>query len=889
MSIGVGSRVGPYEVVAPLGAGGMGEVYRARDARLNREVALKVLPDAFAGDPERLARFEREAQSLAALKHPHIATIYGLEEREGTRALVLELIEGPTLAELMARGPLPPTDAVRIAAQIADALDAAHEQGIVHRDLKPANIKIAPDGSVKVLDFGLAKLTGAAVAAQSFDLTMSPTVTSPAVVTGAMVLMGTAGYMAPEQARGKVVDRRADIWAFGVILFEMLAGTRAFAGESVTEVVGAVIHKDPDWTTLPPNVPPVVRMVLERCLEKDPRRRFRDIGDVRLALDGAFTVEGVTSEPAAASPSRRWLPLAAALVAAVATGVTVWLLTRPEPVPQALLRFDVQPPAPKSLVPIVEISPDGQTIAFIALDATNVPRVWVRRLDAAESRLLTPRDETRQPIFWSPDNRYIAFVADAKLRKVALTGGSTEPIADAPNFMGGSWGRDDVIVFADGEGIVKVRASGGKPERVTVWDKSPGPGVHFLPRFLPDGRRFLYLRGGNSEHLGMYVGSVDVAPKDQNPTRLLAAFNAIYAPGRESVPDHLLFVRDARVLAQPFDVARLTLAGDPVPLLSEQVETVQGIFAALSVSANGTLVYRRGGAPTRRTLTATDRTGMQTALLGGTVFDNPKYPRISPDGRKLAMVLDGQLWSYDLAGESPVKLTYSGVHYSSVWTPDGRRLVMEKDDDGKGQTLFSVAADGSSAAVQPVGPTGHYHPHGWAANGDLVATRLIGGGAQLDLVRLPLAPGAKAVDIAATDALEGALASVSPDGRWVAYTSGTTSRTEIWVQSLTASGAPVRISSNGGLDPVWSKDGRELFYVENGKMMAVSVAAGGAEFNFKVPVMLFVEDSVSTSELNYDMLPDGRVVRFTTDMTADFPLSVIVNWPELLAARGAAH
>jgi serine/threonine protein kinase len=904
VSIGIGSRVGPYDVVAKLGEGGMGEVYRARDSRLNRDVALKVLPDAFAGDPERLGRFEREAQSLAALKHPHIATIYGLEERDGSRALVLELIEGPTLAEVIARGPLAPEEAVRIAAQIADALDAAHEQGIVHRDLKPANIKITSEGAVKVLDFGLVKLTGApaggspesytSVAGGSGfsrpDLTMSPTMTSPAMLTGATVLMGTAGYMAPEQARGRPVDRRADVWAFGVVLFEMLTGTRAFAGESVTEVVGAVIHKDPDWKALPPSTPPVVRMVLERCLQKEPRQRFRDIGDVRLALEGAFTVDRVTPVPVAASPSRRWLPLAAALVAAVATGAAVWLLTRPEPVPQALLRFDLQPPAPQSLVPLVEISPDGRTVAFVALDSSNIPRIWIRPLDATESRLLTPSDETRQPIFWSPDSRYVAFFAEGKVRRVPVAGGPTEAIADATTFMGGSWSRDNVIVFSDAEGIVKVPATGGKPERVTVFDKSRGSGVHFVPRFLPDGRRFLYMQGGNSEHMGLYVGSIDAAPQDQNPTRLLATGSAVvYAPGRGSLPDHLLFVRDGRVLAQPFDPARLTLAGDPVPVLSEQIETIEGIFPVLSVAENGTLVYRRGGAPTRRALTATDRMGTRMTLLDGTVFDNPKYPRVSPDGRRLAMVLDGQLWSYDLAGGSPIKLTYNGTHYSSVWTPDGRRLIMEKDDDGTGQTLFSVAADGSSAAVQPVGPTGHYHPAGWAVNGDLVATRLAGGGAQMDLVRLPLAAGAKAVDIAATDSLEGAYASVSPDGRWVAYTTSTTGRMEVWVQSLTGSGAPVRISSNSGVEPRWSKDGRELFYIENGKMMAVSVAAGGAEFNFKVPVMLFVEDGVSNSELSYDMLPDGRFVRFTTDTTADFPLSVIVNWPELLAASGTGH
>jgi len=473
-----GSRLGPYEVTGSLGAGGMGEVYRGRDARLKRDVALKILPASLAADPDRLARFEREAQALAAMNHPNIAAIYGLEEAEGPadlrpgsghpeprsrgeaghhgriRALVLELVEGETLQERIGHGKIPSVDALSIARQIAGALDAAHDQGIVHRDLKPANIKITPDGVVKVLDFGLAKLTQASDSGQAQgpgfrpgsgftglvtevapaaggssrpEVTASPTMTSPAMMTGAGVLLGTAAYMSPEQARGKAVDKRADIWAFGVVLYEMLTGARAFGGDSVTETAGAVIHKELNWSLLPSDLPPEARTVLRRCLEKDPTRRVRDIGDVRLALEGAFTPDApLIARPAGAA--RRLLEIAAAaLVAAVATGALVWTLTRSEPTAGFPIRIDVPSPGPNRMGPFVALSPDGRSLAYIAADETNTPRLWIHSLESGTSRVLTTAGTVHTPPFWSPDSRFLAFGADGKLKRISTQGSSYRP------------------------------------------------------------------------------------------------------------------------------------------------------------------------------------------------------------------------------------------------------------------------------------------------------------------------------------------------------------------------------------------------------------------------------------------------------------------------------
>src|SRR5687767_5691626 len=866
----------------------MGEVYRARDTRLNREVALKVLPEFFAADPDRLARFEREAQTLAALNHPHIAAIYGIEEKNGVRALVLELVEGHTLAELIADGPIPADDAVRIARQIADALEAAHEQGVIHRDLKPANVKVTPDGVVKVLDFGLAKLTSASdiSGGSASSLSMSPTMTSPAVLTGATVLMGTAGYMAPEQARGKPIDKRADIWAFGVVLYEMLTGKRAFAGESVTEVAGAVIHTEPDWNAMPAATSGALRMIVRRCLQKDPKQRFRDIGDVRLALDGAFATADAPAPIAAATDvrSRRPgpVPLAVGAIAvALLAGTAVWLLTRQPPVSRPPMRFTVAPADLESLTPLIDISPDGRMVSFIALDSNRQPRVWVRPLDSFESRIVAPGEQARlSPTFWSPDSRHLVMFSDGKLKKVAVAGGPPETIAEVKGFAGGTWGSTGIIVFSTGTSLMRVPATGGTPVEIL---KQVGASVNILPVMLPDGQHFLYLylsRGDNRS--GIYVRSVDARPDEQDTTRLVpAGHNAAYAPSPDGGRGHLIFVRDGFAMEQEFDERTRTLVGEPVRIIDDLVET-NGQLAAFAVSGNGTFVYRLSGA-SASTLSMLDRNGGFLPLPAALKVEGHN-PRVSPDGRSLAVVISGQVWVYDLDGRPPIRLTSEGEHYSPIWTPDGRNIVFEKN--GSERSLFMAPADGSAAAG-PIGPQGHFHPYGWVADGrEIVAVRM---GNNPDLVRFGTGQDAQVQEVLATPASEGASGHVSPDGLWIAYSADTTGRQEIWVRPANGSGAAVRVSPDGGFEPLWSRDGRQLFYANERMLLAVPVETGPA-FNFKPPVTLFTSTIDRRKQPpSYDVTPDGRFVAFTSAATPDHPISVIVNWTDLLNGRAATH
>jgi Tol biopolymer transport system component/tRNA A-37 threonylcarbamoyl transferase component Bud32 len=886
MPVGPGSRLGTYDVLAPLGAGGMGEVYRARDTRLNREVALKVLPDFFAADPERLARFEREAQTLAGLNHPHIAAIYGFEESGGVRALVLELVEGDTLAELIARGPLPAAEALRIARQIADALEAAHEQGVVHRDLKPANVKVTPDGIVKVLDFGLAKLASTADVSGGTvtSLSMSPTMASPAALTGAMVLMGTAGYMAPEQARGKAVDKRADIWAFGVVLYEMLTGRGAFAGDTITEVAGAVIHTDPDWDSLPRSTPRFLQMVVRRCLQKDPKQRFRDMGDVRLALDGAFTVAETAAVSQGAVERRGFglVPLVAgALAVALMAGVAVWLWARPQPADRTPMRFSVLPPAPDSLTPMVDISPDGRTISFIAVDAGRAPRLWIRPVDSAESTILAPSEQTRFPTIWSPDGRSLLMWADGKLKKVHLTGGPAETIADVKNFAGATWGSNGTIVYgAFGENsssMLRVPATGGTP--VEVFKSQGGAGV--LPVMLPDGQHFLYLFvTTDPSRTGIYVRPVDTDPNEQPATRLVATAHSFrYVPGPDGGNGHLLFLRDGTIMAQEFDERTRTVTGEPIRLVDEPIET-SAQLAAFGVSRNGTLVYRRTGA-SASTLSILDRAGMPVPMPDALKVQG-RNPRVSPDGRRLAVIVDGQLWVYDFSGRPPIKLTVEGEYFSPLWTPDGSRIIVE--NNGAARSLEVVPADASGTS-EATGPTGHWHAWGWSAGGrEIVAVRV---DLNPDLVRFGMAENATVEPVVATPATEGTAGHVSPDGRWIAYSADSTGRTEIWVRPLTGTGPPVRVSPDGGGDPIWARNGRELYYINDRTIMAVSVEPG-ATFNFKPPMPLFTATIDRRRQPpSYDVTPDGHFVMFRSPDTPDHPISVIVNWTELLSARAA--
>ena len=881
MALASGTRLGHYDVTALIGEGGMGQVWQATDTQLGRQVALKILPNAFAADPDRLARFQREAQILARLNHPNIAAIYGIEEAEpstkGTssgpevKALVLELVEGPTLADRLAHGAIPLEDALPVATQIAEALEAAHDAGVIHRDLKPANIKVREDGTVKVLDFGLAKATAAS---PQVDPSLSPTMASAATELG--LILGTATYMAPEQARGKPVDRRADIWAFGVVLYEMLTGRRAFDGEDISATLADVIRSEPDWRALPDGLSPSLTTFLKRCLEKDPRDRIRDIGDIRLALGGAFDVIGTARPPDRAARPRRW-PLelgGVALVSALLTGAAVWMLARTDPPRRHPVRFDIQ--MPSDIGRFMELSPDGRQLAFLALDVGGDPRLWVHSLETGLVRSLTDVSDVGAPIFWSPDSLSLGWAdRTVGLRTMALSGGLPEVAADTGSFSGATWSPEGVIALSVIDRIMRVQATGGSPVPLTVLDPERNEVSHTWPWFLPDGRHFLYLRSSRVDgESGIYVGSIDEDPGSQDTTRVVASDRqAYFVPAPGSTVGYLLFMRDDILMAQPFDDTRFELTGEASRLAEGVADT--GLSAAVSVSQTGTLVYRRDDYPAA--LVWVDRDGREDGTIMEASGDAPAYPRLSPEGSRVAVVIEGDIWAYDLEGRPPVKLTSDGGYFSPIWTPDGATVIAENTE-----RLFAVPSDGSGGTPEAASPPGHYHPHAWLPDTDQVlAVSLIQSDGVADLVRFAPAAEAEPQPVVQTAAFEGFSASLSFDGRWLAYTADPTGESEIWVRGY-PEGSAVRVSPNGGVEPVWSSDGSELFYLEANGMMAVSVDTSDG-FDFDAPTRLFEGPFLRFPQPpSYDVASDGRFLMVRPN--ADPTVSVILEWTALVRA-----
>jgi Tol biopolymer transport system component len=889
MSLAIGARVGAYEILGHLGSGGMGEVYCARDTKLNRDVALKILPTEFAADPDRLARFKREAQVLASLNHPHIAAIYGFEDSSEMHALVLELVEGPTLADRIAKGSITPDEALPIAKQIAEALGAAHEQGIIHRDLKPANVKVREDGTVKVLDFGLAKALEP-VSAISPSVTASPTITTPAQMTGVGTILGTAAYMSPEQAKGRPADKRSDIWAFGSVLYEMLTGRRAFTGDNVTDTLGAVIHSEPNWSLLGPNAPASVRLVLQRCLAKDPRQRFHDIGDVRLALDGAFDVAGAEAPSSSAVRERWWLSVAglAAVfaVAVAATAVVVGWRARSAPDAPTTMRFTIDPPTDAQLGQFFALSPDGHNLAFFASGLTQ--QLWIHSLETGETRLLARAGNVNGGPFWSADSRFIGYGGEGRLKKIDPSGGPGEAICDVENFAGGSWNQDGVIVFAvANRGLMRVASGGGTPTPLTRVDPARDETVHTGPWFLPDGRHFLYLRSSKSpENAGVYVGAIDAKPEEQPLNRLLPAQqNPQYMRAAGSSVGSLVFMRNGTLMAQPFDPGRTALGGEAVRL-ADQVGTAGGGLGSYGffwVSNANTLVYRHNQSATA-SIVWTSRTGEETAALAINL-DRPLNPKLSPDGRKLALIVAGDLWVYDLDGRPPIRLTFSGTHYSPLWTPDGRRIAHEV-----GSVVMAVAADGGGSPELMSPPEGHFHPHGWSPDGREIILVAMQGAAthSPDIVKFSWREKGALQNVVATVANEGANgAALSPDGEWLAYASDETGRPEIWVRPYRHEGPAVRLSTNGGVQPVWAKHGRELYYLEQNKMMSVAVRAG-ATFDFKLATLLFESPYQHAGQPpSYDVAADGRFLMIKPANRQLSSFNVMLNWSP--AVPSAVH
>jgi serine/threonine protein kinase len=749
MGVVPGTVLGPYQVTAPIGAGGMGEVYRATDTNLKRAVAVKVLPASVASDPDRLARFQREAEVLAAFNHPNIAQIYGFERANGISALVMELVEGPTLADRIAAGPIPLDEALPIATQIAGALEAAHGQGIVHRDLKPANVKVRPDGTVKVLDFGLAKALASAHVGVRDGLSHSPTITSPAM-TGVGVLLGTAAYMSPEQARGKAVDKRADIWAFGCVLFEMLSGSRAFApgDDSVSDVLAAVLKTDPDWNALPASTPAAVQRLLRRCLTKDVHHRLHDIADARLEIQDAERSGGESSRPGGGGNRLVWSLVAALALVSLTLAALLNRQAQPPSRSQVVFRSVILPPAGDATLAAIEartgvprfvrglaLSPDGGRLALVAPAADGRLVLWIHPLDGTSARPLAGTEGASSP-FWSPDGRHLAFVADRKLKRIDAAGGPVITLHDgAREYSTGTWNRDNIILFAGNGLLRRISATGGDASPVLAHDAStePPPDGAF---FLPDGRRFLYaaaVSGGNTRGGTVYVGSIDSTER----TKLFdGGFLPAYANG------FLLFVRDNTLMAQRFDPDRLELTEEPMPLAEQLLiggaPSNSGIF---SVAESGVLVYQTGLLATSE-LVWLDRTGRSLATLS-----EPRgfsYLQLSPNDRHLAVsVLDDvtrnrDLWLYDTTRGARTRLTAEpSDDFSGVWSPGGDRLAfVGRRASDPSLNLYETGTGGVGGEKRILARDGIEIPSSWSPDGRFLLFQTPSPGADIMTVTL---------------------------------------------------------------------------------------------------------------------------------------------------------
>jgi len=892
MSLAAGTRLGPYEVLSALGAGGMGEVYRARDTKLDRAVAIKILPEAFAADTARIARFEREAKTLASLNHLNIAHIHGLEESNGVRAIVMELVEGEDLAQRLARGAIPVAEALLIARQVADALEAAHEQGIIHRDLKPANIKVRRDGTVKVLDFGLAKAmepTGVA----SPNISQSPTVATPAMTEAGMIL-GTAAYMSPEQARGAPVDKRSDIWAFGCVLFEMLAGRRAFAGATTAETLAAVLHHEPLWAALPSDTPADARIVVSRCLEKDRKQRFRDIGDVRLALAGAFTSDAIATvrQPAVAAAMSlrgRGLPVVAALVIGAAVTAIAMRLQESRPAIQVTRLFLESAGTNALHVNGVErdltITPDGSRVIYVGGGGR---QIFVRALDNLELQSLVKGATLRSP-FVSPDGRWVGFQEDlASLKKVPITGGPAISVAQIDGVIrGAAWLPDNTIVFATNRiaGLQRVSADGGKPTMLTKLDDARKEFAHHWPQLLPDGSGLLYTALARTG--GLAAAKVRLLDLQTNTSIdvLDGASNALYVSS-----GHLAYVAGATLWAVPFDLDRRATFGTAVALSNDVVTTPNGagLFAA---STTGTLVYARasGFDPLARTLNWIDRQGrVETIPAPPQAY---AQPRLSHDHSRVVAVNvrdpEVNLWVWDLTQRILTRITTdAALDVQPTWTPDDRWIVFASNRGGGGQSLWRQASNGTGI---PERLTQAAFVHGAPAvtpDGRHVLFSELSSDDGADTMQLTLAT--KQVTPVLRDRFKEMLAEVSPNGRWLAYQSDRSGHMEVYVQPYPITdGARWQVSTAGGENPAWGRDERELFYMTpDNALMSVSVQAAGPTWGAGPRVRVLEPGQWSRSRTGrpYDPAPDGRflVLGLPTPVPDPPGLVVVQHWVEEL-------
>jgi eukaryotic-like serine/threonine-protein kinase len=908
MQFSPGARIGVYEIVAPIGAGGMGEVYRAFDTRLGREVAIKTLPHAFTADPDRVGRFEREAQILAALNHPHIAIIHGLEEHGGTRFLVLELVGGESLDARLARGPLTVGEGLAIARQIVDALEAAHEKGIVHRDLKPANIMVTGDDRVKVLDFGLAKQEPGAgdTGGAPGGLSHSPTLTFAATQAG--VILGTAAYMSPEQAKGRAADKRSDVWAFGCVLYEMLTGMRAFGGEDVSDTIAAILRGEPDWSALPRELPPHVRSVLHHCLAKDRNARIPDIAVARFMLDQPHAVVQPSPASGGARPLlwRRpavWRTATVVLTVATIAVVAAWYFSRSPA--RGVMRFAMAAPdngvfaGGTSIRAFTDpvVSPDGTAIAFTVRDTTGKILIWIRRIDALTAQPIAGTEGAAFP-FWSPDSRFIGYSTTGKLMKVAVAGGPPQTVcpfgSPTTTGRGGAWSRDGVIVFNNGFGpLYRVPATGGEPAPLT--SLTPPIIAHTFPSFLPDGDHVLFYAqavNASEKATGIYVAALATG----DARRLVAAdSHGVFAADA----GYLLFARDSTLLAQPFDARTLSLSREPVAI-AEQIDAgaLPG-FAAFSASTTGVLAYGIGGGGSGQLqLVWVDRRGKLLETVAAPA--NYRGIDLSPGGTHVAAhyhdrAAQGDVWITDLLRGTTTRFTLDPAQDNSspIWSPDGRFIAFSSLRNGKWR-IYRRSSDGGASDEQLLESDLTVVPESWSPDGQSIVYARFGSASPPppDLWVVSTAGDRKTMPLVATPFVE-AHGQISPDGHWLAYGSNETGTGEIYVRPFPAGNGPYRVSTNGGQFPRWRRDGRELFYMDQvmaGKMMAVDVRPNATTFDAGPPKELFDSGYVALAHVGpfhpYAVSADGQ--RFLIPRPAagnqlsSTPVAVVVNWPAVL-------
>ncbi len=889
MALTSGTKLGPYEVIAPLGAGGMGEVYRARDTKLGRDVALKVLPAAFAQDAERMARFQREAQVLASLNHTNIAAIYGLEESGGVRALVMELVEGPTLAKRLGSGAIPLDDALPIAKQIAEALEYAHEKGIIHRDLKPANIKQTGDNQVEVLDFGLAKALDVDASVSS-SVSNSPTLTAAATQAG--VILGTAAYMSPEQAKGKHADRRADIWGFGCVLFEMLTGQRAFEGESATDTLAAVIKSEPNWDALPRDIPANIRRLLERCLNKDPKHRLQAIGEARIAIEDFLADTGdlgatLGSSWAGQAPPLevRWRRVSVAWgVVATVTALTLALLLLLRKASHAE-RMQFAMPV-QSEVSHLALSADGRTLAFVARDdASGENMLYIQRIGSADV-LMLPGSESAYYPFWSPDGGYIAFFSSGKLKKVAVAGGPSQVIAEATSGRGGAWGKRGVIIYAPDAGgpLWRVNADGTNPAPLTAKLDVTAEDTHRWPVFLPDGDRFLFWAGTfasttENRSNGIYVSSLAALEKK---LLITARSNAAYSNGQ------LLYVDDRReLIAVSVDAPHAKVTGAP-RVLAEGLAYQPSIYwGAFTAGGNGTVVYNTSAAAALSVLTWYDRTGKELGRVGEPgILANPA---ISPDGSRAAVDIadlkanNVDIWIDDLKPETSSRFTFDPAEeVSGVWSRDGSMLAYRLNVAG-GAALEIKRAMGvePNRTVFTASSQDDLVPNSWTPDDKQILCTLQPAAGGSDLVLIDVSRGKKVLFLAGKASETNG--QISPDGKWVAYASNETGDWEVYVTTFPNPVGKWQVSRGGGTEPRWRGDGKEIFYIgAKGTLTAAEVSTEGT-FSTGAPSLLFQAGGrapISSTDLfTYDVARDGKRFLVNRSVKPEHvqPLTVVLN------------